>query len=103
MSLLGLLLSAVQPALFVGVFACLDGDTLALEGAEDVVWAVVCVEVGLFNGEGGLFVGEIAVGGVEGFAGGADEGRFFAWRGVVREDAVGDGPDTNGVESAVEK
>jgi hypothetical protein len=91
-TLFGLLLGAVQPALLVGVFSRLEGNALALEGAEDVVWAVVCVEVGLLNGEGCLLVGEIAVGSVEGFAGGADKSRLLAGGGVVGEDAIGDGP-----------
>lgn len=103
MALLGLLLGAVQPALLVGIFSCLEGNALALESAEDVVRTVVGSEIGLFDAEGGLLVAEVAVGGVKGFASGADESGFFAGTCVVGEDTVGDGPDAEGIEAAVDK
>lgn len=89
--------------MLVRVLSRLQADALILERAEDVVGPVVLREVLLFLGEVLSLLSEVAVGDLEGGADGADEGRFLARDGVVGEDAVGNEPDAEEVEGAVEE
>ena len=66
---LGFLLRLLHPAELVGIFPGVLGDAAALEGAEDVVLAVVFREVYFVARELVLVVGDLVFGGFQGGAG----------------------------------
>jgi hypothetical protein len=101
-ALLALLRRLVQPAQLVLVLAAVGADALALQRAEDVVGAVVLLEVLLLLLELGLLRRDLVRGRLVGLAGGRDQPRLAAALGVVGQDAVLDEPDAGEVELAVD-
>ena len=88
MALLALLHRLAHPAELVGVLAGLDGRTLVLEGAEDIVRSIVLRKVVLLRLEGLGLLGELALGGVAGVASGGELLRFGLRPLVFGEDAI---------------
>lgn len=101
-ALFGFLHRLVEPAHLIRVLAGVEADALVLEGAEDVLGPVVEGEVGAVAVEGAVLGEDVAVGGLDGFAGGAEEVRFGAGGVGVGEHAVLDEPHAEVVDLGVD-
>lgn len=72
MALLGFLAGLIKPANLVGVFTAVNINTLVLQDSEDVIRAVVLLEVIFLLAEGSLLLGQIISDRLEGLTGSND-------------------------------